>query len=306
MLKDILRRGYFPKELPSPFDTSSYAKLLTNAGSPPEPFSYGAKGPKYLSRCFPYNLARRGKLRRALSVPNPVNFFHIASLVTEHWTDLEAYYSKTDQFLSCPVFSSKGRAFEWQRGFALLPEAKLRTRNGARYIVKTDISNFFPSIYTHSISWALHTKHIGKTHRAFRDNLGNKLDIAIRNGQEAQTKGIPIGPDTSFLMAEIIATALDEALVSKVGARYYRYVDDYEFGCTVAQETDNVLGRLQEVLEEYELTLNSSKTCIVELPSSIDPLWIHELTAFKFRSTPKGQAKDLMHYFDLSIARFSE
>jgi hypothetical protein len=161
-------------------------------------------------------------------------------------------------------------------------------------------------VYTHSISWALHTKQIGKTKRQFQDNLGNKLDIAIRNGQEGQTKGIPIGPDTSFLMAEIIANALDEALIKQVGDRYYRYVDDYEFGCTSAQEADNVLGKLQEVLEGYELTLNSSKTSIMELPSSIDPIWIYELASFKFRSNDTGQAKDLMHYFDLSIRRFSE
>lgn len=306
MLKDILERGYFPRELPSPFDTGAYAKLLSKTASPPGPFSYGAKGPKYLSRSFPYNLARRGKLRRALSIPNPVNFFHIASLVAEYWTDLQAHYSKTKQSLSCPVFSKKGRAFEWQGGFDRLSEAKLRVRNGARYFVRTDVSNFFPSIYTHSISWALHTKPIGKTLRAFSDNLGNKLDIAIRNGQEGQTKGVPIGPDTSFLMAELIATTLDSALVHKVGTNYYRYVDDYEFGCSTAQETDNVLGVLQEVLEEFELALNSSKTSIVELPANIDPLWIHELASFKFRSTQKGQAKDLMHYFDLSIDRFSQ
>jgi hypothetical protein len=107
-------------------------------------------------------------------------------------------------------------------------------------------------------------------------------------------------------MAELIATTLDNALVKKIGTKYYRYVDDYEFGCSTAQDTDNVLGVLQEVLEEYELALNSSKTSIVELPFSIDPLWIHELASFKFRSTQKGQAKDLMHYFDLSIHRFAE
>ena len=305
MLKNLLQRGYFPSELPSPFETRSYARLLARPSLPPSPYSYGKKGPNYSSRAFPYNLARRGKLRRALSIPNPVNFFHIASLVAEHWTDLETHYSKTSQSLSRPVFSMKGRAFEWERGFDSLPHAKLKTRNGARYIVRTDISNFFPSIYTHSIPWALHTKPIGKLLKKFGDNLGNKLDIAIRNGQEAQTKGIPIGPDTSFIIAEVIATAIDDALIKNIGTPYHRYVDDYEFGCTTGQETDTVLGKLQEVLEEYELTLNSSKTSTLELPSNIDPLWIHDLASFKFRETRKGQAKDLMHYFDLSIKQFT-
>lgn len=307
MLMHILGRGYFPRELPSPFDTRSYAKLLGKKGvTAPDPFCFGKKGPTYISRPFSYNLARRGKLRRALSIPNPINFYHIAAIVENSWTDLQSHFVKTEQSLSRPIFSKRGRAFEWEKGFDLLPQAKLRTRNGARYIVKTDISNFFPSIYTHSIPWALHTKAIGKTHRKFSDSLGSKLDIVIRNGQDQQTKGIPIGPDTSFLMAEVISTVLDDALVRKIGPRYHRYIDDYEFGCITAQESDNVLGTLQEVLEGYELTLNSSKTSLAELPSSINPLWIHELSAFKFRSTEKGQAKDLLHYFDLSIAHFAK
>ena len=307
MLKHILGRGYFPRELPSPFDTRSYAKLLGKKGEiPPSPFCFGKKGPRYISRPFYYNLARRGKLRRALSIPNPINFYHIAAIVESSWTDLQSHFAKSEQSLSRPMFSERGRTFEWEKGFDLLPKAKLKTRNGARYIVKTDISNFFPSIYTHSIPWALHTKPVGKGHRCFADSLGSKLDIAIRNGQDSQTKGIPIGPDTSFLMAEVISTALDDALVKTIGKHYHRYIDDYEFGCSTAQESDNVLGKLQEILEVYELTLNSSKTSTLELPERIDPLWIHELAAFKFRSTEKGQAKDLMHYFDLSIAHSAE
>ena len=34
-----------------------------------------------------------------------------------------------------------------------------------KYIFHTDIANFYPSIYTHSISWAIHTKEIAKKPR---------------------------------------------------------------------------------------------------------------------------------------------
>ncbi len=44
-----------------------------------------------------------------------------------------------------------------------------------KYIVKTDITNFYSSIYTHSIGWALHGRE-----KAFKDKeyalLGNKID----------------------------------------------------------------------------------------------------------------------------------
>jgi len=29
-----------------------------------------------------------------------------------------------------------------------------------KYLIKTDIKNFYPSIYTHSIPWALHDKAV--------------------------------------------------------------------------------------------------------------------------------------------------
>ncbi len=307
MLKEILRRGYFPKELPTPFNTESYAKALGGGMKGlPTPLSYGAQGPKYGSRAFPFNVARRGKIRRPLSVPNPINFFHLASLISENWSVLEAHYAKANQSLSKPVFSLKGRAFEWEKGFELLARSKLETRNASKYIVKTDISNFYPSVYTHSIPWALHTKAVGKKNRKFEENLGNKLDVVIRNGQEGQTKGVPIGPDTSLVIAEVILTSIDEALIKNIGTKYYRYLDDFEFGCSTAQEADNVLGTLQEILGDYELALNPSKTIVKDLPSAVDPLWIHELASFDFRSAEKGQEKDLLHYFDLSIDRFSK
>lgn len=306
MLKEILRRGYFPKELPTPFSTEKFSQVIdANLASLPAPYSYNPKnGPSYLSRAVQYNVARRGKIRRPLSTPNPVNSFHIAQLVSQNWSDLEAHYKKSDQTISRPVFSPLGRAFEWEKGFRLLAKSKLNVRNASRYIVKTDISRFYPSVYTHSIPWALHTKAKAKKERGFHQNLGNKIDTIIRNGQEGQTQGIPIGPDTSLVVSELIMTSIDELIISSIGKKYFRYVDDFEFGCATAQEADNVLGNLQEILANYELALNPSKTKILELPESIDPLWIHELNAFKFRDTDRGQERDLLHYFDLSMNRF--
>src|SRR5690606_19189462 len=53
------------------------------------------------------------------------------------------------------------------------------------------------------------------------------------------------------------------------------------------------------VLEKFELTLNSSKTIIIESPSPLDPIWLHELKNYKFRSGQTQQKNDFLHYFDL-------
>jgi hypothetical protein len=82
-------------------------------------------------------------------------------------------------------------------------------------------------LYTHAIPWALHTKPVAKANRNKTD--GDKIDKAVRNCSSGQTVGIPIGPDTSFVVAEIVLAAVDGLLRTKLPAlRGFRYLDDYE------------------------------------------------------------------------------
>ena len=50
-----------------------------------------------------------------------------------------------------------------------------------KYLVKTDIKNFYPSIYTHSIPWALHGKPFIRKpeNRKNHDFFGNRLLVKI-------------------------------------------------------------------------------------------------------------------------------
>lgn len=299
MLKELLGKGYFPAELPAPFTTREYAAAICSPSLPTShPYTFGRKGPKYNSKCAIFNLARRGRLRRVLSVPNPVNYYHLAKSIADNWADIEAHYRKSDQSLSRPVVDAS-RALGWEKGFSELSDAKLKTRSASKYILKADISNFYQSIYTHSIPWALHTKSVAKSAFGFSASIGNQIDTHARNCQEMQTKGVPIGPDASFVIAEIIMTAIDEMLIPVVGKKYHRYIDDFEFGCSTLQQAEATLARLQEILAYFELALNSSKTKIVESPCSLDPAWLHDIKNYKFRRGKTQQKNDLLHYFDL-------
>jgi hypothetical protein len=100
---------------------------------------------------------------------------------------------------------------------------------GRRYILQTDINQFYRSIYTHTIPWALHSKPTAKVNRTLA-LLGNKIDYWVRMGQDQQTVGIPISPDTSLVLAELIMHRCDEELESKLPrvVRGHRFIDDYE------------------------------------------------------------------------------
>ena len=54
---------------------------------------------------------------------------------------------------------------------------------------RTDISNFYPRIYTHSIPWALLGKEHSKAQMhstTFKRHYANQLDIFVRNMQDKQ------------------------------------------------------------------------------------------------------------------------
>lgn len=149
----------------------------------------------------------------------------------------------------------------------------------------------------------MHTKDLAKTNHT--DSLfGNTLDKHIRNGQDAQTLGIPIGPDTSLLISEIILSAIENNLEKsgKVKLRGYRYSDDYELGCESYAEAENTLAIIQECLNNYELALNPTKTKIIELPGILEASWVSALRSFTFRQGHRSQQYDLFRYFDTAFS----
>jgi hypothetical protein len=84
--------------------------------------------------------------------------------------------------------------------------------------VAADVRAFFHSIYTHAIAWAIHGKEVAKQQRGTA-LYGNLIDLLCRNAQDGQTIGLPVGPDTSRLIAEIVAAAMDVQLQGRLGSR---------------------------------------------------------------------------------------
>jgi hypothetical protein len=297
-LLSLLSLGYFPAKLPAPFSTANFAEILVNnAGSIPATFS----NPKH-SKPVRHSFARVGINRRLLSIPNPIVQYNLSADVVNNWGILFSAANKSTYSCSKPtVGQNTTRALGPKMTLDDLPIMRLQTRATSKFILKADISKCYPSIYTHSIPWAIHGKSFAKTHRG-NQHIGNSLDRWVRKGQDDQTIGIPIGPDTSFLIAEIILNSIDDELEKYLGkVRGFRFVDEYEFGFRTRSDAESVLSILRGVLREYELELNSEKTAIIELPIRIESRWVPALRMFNFRGTQKAQATDLMTYFDLAF-----
>ena len=138
-----------------------------------------------------------------------------------------------------------------------------------KYIFITDITNCYGSIYTHSISWALHGMEYSKEHREEK-NLGKLIDTYIMGMQYGQTNGIPQGSVLFDFIAEIVLGYADLLLyedLQKEGIVNYkvlRYRDDYRIFSNSKEEIERIAMKLQTILGILNLQINSSKTKLSE------------------------------------------
>jgi hypothetical protein len=298
MLKRLLRRGYFPAGLSPFFDTTAFADAATRAANLPQAFTQDT--PRETKPCC-HNLARSGGLRRRLTLVNPVNFFRLAACFEENKRKLRSAWKASQFSLTKPSISKKNeRALGPAKRQKALESAKRRV--GQRFVIKTDVSEFYPSIYTHCIAWALHGKKEAKARRTDMSLLGNQLDREVRYGQEGQTKGIPIGPDTSMALAEIVLGCVDVAINARLPALSgMRFVDDMYFFTETQSAAEKLLMHLETELSEFELQLNHKKTVIGSLPQTLDNNFLSDL---RMRLPTKNTRKNLewADYFDGAFA----
>jgi hypothetical protein len=129
----------------------------------------------------------------------------------------------------------------------------------------TDITDCYPSIYTHTISWALYGKLFAKTERNNKDLIGNKIDFWIREMSNGQTNGIPQGSTLMDFVAEMVLGYADLELTNRIGSimsnyKIIRYRDDYRIFTENQNDGEKILKYLTEVLLDLGLKINSNKT----------------------------------------------
>lgn len=304
----LLERGYLPSQLPPSFTTvdlagnhaTLYSQWLALQAAPKK----GAKIPRSPSgKAELFSVARAGHQRRVTSITNPVAQTYLSTHVAENWAELLKHYRQSRFSASRPRFlhdASRGANIS---SMQFLYDRKVVESAGYRYMLRTDISRFFPTIYTHSVPWALHGKAIAKRNRSVTPKyFGNLLDLSLRQAQDEQTFGLPIGPDTSHIIAEAIATAVDLELKKRLKGlpAGFRYVDDYFMFFATVREAEAALAALIRSLKECELQVNFEKTKMCTVLEITDDFWRHRLRNFQIAKTAAGQASDFSHFFELA------
>ncbi|MCS6933634.1 MAG: RNA-directed DNA polymerase [Chitinophagales bacterium] len=136
------------------------------------------------------------------------------------------------------------------------------------YVLHTDISDCYGSIYTHSIPWAIHTKSVAKAHRRDQNLIGNIIDKHLQEMAFGQTNGIPQGSVLMDFIAEIVLGYADLKLSRRIEQHnlqdyeIIRYRDDYRIFSNNPQTVEHIAKLLTEILFELGMRLNAQKTIV--------------------------------------------
>jgi hypothetical protein len=274
----ILNHGYFPEQdiLPPSFEVSNFT-LQT------EPYKKLNKLNK--QKLVKISHPKTKHSSKIFGIQHPYYYHDIVFYLEENWDDIiEHLFNEKNQIYSYsfPIALTKksrsepelsnlrtGRMiYEW---VAMAERDLVLDASHYQFIARTDITNFYPSIYTHSIAWALHGRDKALADHEF-NLFGNKIDKLIQYANNGRTNGIPIGSVLSDLIAEIILAKIDTNTSEELKGTNFlavRFKDDYRLLCNSEADAEKILKTLGKNLSTYNLSINESKTSIQKLPDGL-------------------------------------
>lgn len=297
-LKALLSLGYFPSELPPPFNTKDLGKFRKHVSENWPDKKAPATTPSI------YSAQRLGRKRRNLSIVNPISQFFLCKEIAESWVEIRKTIQDSKTSLDTAELHKDAQRAILKPDFSRVDFMRLHAGGNYDHVLVSDISRFYGTIYTHSIPWALHGKAWCKKNRfskAYSKSLGDRLDRCVRRGQGDQTLGIPVGPDTSRVISELVAVGVERRYLELSGCdgtSAFRFVDDWFIGHDEARDAEAAIRNLAEASAEYELELDLEKTKILDAKDEIVASWPTELADLMVSSNgPKSQVRQLHRFF---------
>ncbi|GAB1618912.1 antiviral reverse transcriptase Drt4 [Pseudomonas sp. NGC7] len=303
----LTRHNFFPNqksgvgELPPIFSTRKFtpeiANLIADVGSPDGRGRFGFD-------LVEYSATRYNNVPRVLGIPHPKAYGRLVRTIIDNWESIRHVCDNESSKIK-PYFHADNRLMVMNyEGFREKVIDKCKKSFGKRFLVDTDISGCFNSIYTHAIEWAgvgVTESKEGLATGANSKHWSKLLDSAQSRTRRGETQGITIGPATSSVIVELILSKVDDALE---GFEFSRYVDDYVCYCSDSAEADKFLRVLASELKRYKLSLNLGKTKIDSLPSAIQTDWVSKLHAALpvFDDDGRYQSEVVMRYIEYAIS----
>ena len=327
ILQSLLGKGYFPKELPPTFTTLNFgeysADILvdwksSNLFAIKEAKKFqkvnnkqlrGRYGYKRLNYADPeiISIPKKVHERRNLHITHPIPQALLAREIAVNWRQVQRILINRkfseDKIVISGDFERAIKGIDFPSHIAKKDSIKAT----ADWLVQTDISRFYPSIYTHSIPWAAYgKKKVKSAFKIYSGSFADRLDILVRACNRNQSVGIPIGPETSRILAEIISSRIDfeyaNAFESEPNADSIdRLQDDWIVGTNSLEQAEKVLSVIRACYSDFGLDINGSKTSITHIFSSSLESWRSEISGFISHDTGQIYEKRFKDLLDLSL-----
>jgi hypothetical protein len=272
----LLNEGYYPEQnvLPPSYTISNFI-LKKNAFN-------SNKSDKLVKVAYPKsNIASR-----VFSIQNPKYYHNIVFHLYQNWEEIKKILFDKDLRVysySFPIpldTTTKGVVGKLRSGRLIYEWIEMAEKDlitevyKYNYIIKSDITNFYKSIYTHSIGWAIHGRDQSLRDIKEQKLFGSKIDRCYMLSNELRTNGIPIGSALSDLIAEIILSRIDTQVSLKLKNENVdfiatRFKDDYRFLCMNDDDANLIIKTLRDELEEFNLLINEEKTSVEKLPQGL-------------------------------------
>lgn len=228
---------------------------------------------------------------REVQIVHPFLYADLVELITEenHWQELLSRFNLFEsnpkiKCISLPVKSTgeKGDTAEtilnwWEE----LEQTSIVKSLEFAYCIRTDITNCYGSIYTHTIDWAVRGKDVAKdaTTKGKDRSFAHKLDQTVEKLQCNQTNGIPQGGELFNFIAEIVLGYSDSLLSEKLKSindmkwLVVRYRDDYRIFANSKEIAEKIVKTIADILSDLNMHFNIKKTGFVSdiIESAIKP-----------------------------------
>lgn len=308
----ILSKGYLPKELPPTFTSTDFGnhsqsiiKDWINRGvvvtKRPAKYRGLHKSGSYVykienTEAESLSTPKRNFERRNLHIVHPVPQAFLTRELCANWRQVLKWLARQRYTVDRVSVSDKAPRGIADINFEAHRAKKKFIEATADWLVRTDITRYYPSIYTHSIPWAAYGKARVKADiNLYAGSLADRIDQLLRACNRNQTVGIPIGPETSRIVAEIISSRIDQEFSEfhhrLTNPQVDRLQDDWFIGCISLEQAELSLSGIVKSYREFSLEINGGKTSIDRIAVVSEHQWVSELGSFLShgRGVPRGR-----------------
>jgi Reverse transcriptase (RNA-dependent DNA polymerase) len=197
---------------------------------------------------------------RAVCQLDPLDSILFAAILKEIGSKIEHKRSpSTDEAVFSYRFdpSASGRLYAANTGWEKFWKTSAAKCDQFKYVLVTDISDYYNQIYHHTVENQLDECGVLKDYWYALKNL-------LANVTEGVSRGVPVGPHPAHLIAEMAMIPVDQFLQSH-GMVFCRYVDDIHVFCESELLARLSFYKLADYLDKSQkIQLNRQKTHILD------------------------------------------